>query len=81
METQQAISSARLQAKIGSKQRVIIDGIDEASDRLITRTTADAPEIDGIALIDAEGDFALGDFIDVEITDADEYDLYGRQIP
>ena len=61
-------------------QRVIIDGVDETSDRLITRTAADAPEIDGVAFIEADGDFALGDFIDVEITDADDYDLYGRTI-
>ena len=76
MEKQQQISSQRLNKKIGTRQTVIIDGIDEASDRLIGRTKGDAPEIDGQVFIEADGDFALGDRVEVNITDADEYDLY-----
>ena len=82
MEKQQGISAARLQAKIGSTQKVIIDGIDEENDRLIGRSTADAPEIDGSVFInDIEGIESLGlkpgDMIDVSIENADEYDLWG----
>lgn len=80
MEKQQTISAQRLQAKIGSQQTVIIDGIDEENDRLIGRSKADAPEIDGVVYIEADGEFGLGDFMQVEITDADDYDLYGKQI-
>ncbi|MCH1488019.1 MAG: 30S ribosomal protein S12 methylthiotransferase RimO, partial [Pseudomonadales bacterium] len=80
MEKQQAISVARLQRKVGSRQTVIIDGIDEERDCLIARSKADAPEIDGVVYVDADGDFSVGDFIEVEITSADEYDLYGKII-
>lgn len=80
MERQQAISAARLQRKVGSRQTVIIDGIDEERDCLIARSKADAPEIDGVVYVDADGDFSVGDFIEVEITSADEYDLYGKII-
>ncbi|MFB1002180.1 MAG: 30S ribosomal protein S12 methylthiotransferase RimO [Pseudomonadales bacterium] len=78
MEKQQGISAARLQAKIGSTQKVIIDGIDEENDRLIGRSTADAPEIDGLVHIEADGEFKPGDFVDVKIDNADDYDLYGK---
>ena len=78
MEKQQIISAARLQAKIGSTQKVIIDGIDEDNDRLIGRSSADAPEIDGLVHIEADGEFSPGDFVDVNIDDADDYDLYGH---
>ena len=78
MEKQQTISAARLQAKIGSTQKVIIDGIDEENDRLVGRSSADAPEIDGLVHIEADGEFSAGDFVDVRIDDADDYDLYGH---
>ena len=78
MEKQQTISAARLQAKIGSTQKVIIDGIDEENDRLVGRSSADAPEIDGLVHIEADGEFSAGDFVDVKIYDADDYDLYGH---
>jgi len=78
MEKQQGISAARLQAKIGSTQQVIIDGIDEENDRLIGRSSADAPEIDGLVHIEADGEFKPGDFVDVKIDNADDYDLYGK---
>jgi len=78
MEKQQGISAARLQAKIGSTQKVIIDGIDEENDRLIGRSSADAPEIDGLVHIEADGEFKPGDFVDVKIDNADDYDLYGK---
>jgi len=78
MEKQQGISAARLHAKIGSTQKVIIDGIDEENDRLIGRSSADAPEIDGLVHIEADGEFKPGDFVDVKIDNADDYDLYGK---
>lgn len=78
MATQQVISAKRLQNKIGSTQKVIIDGIDEENDRLIGRSMADAPEIDGLVHIEADGEFSPGDIVSVQIDDADEYDLYGH---
>ncbi len=78
METQAKISAAKMQAKIGKRMTVLIDGHDEEG--LIARSSADAPEIDGIVYIDSDKELKIGDFIDVEITNADEYDLWGSEI-
>ena len=78
MEKAQAISEAKLAAKVGQRMDVIIDDIDE--DGIATcRTKADAPEIDGNIFID-EGTEALkvGQIVSVEVDEAGEYDLWGR---
>ncbi|SHG53944.1 30S ribosomal protein S12 methylthiotransferase RimO [Cognatishimia maritima] len=80
MQKAQAISEAKLAAKVGSLQQVIVDDIDE--DGIATcRTKADAPEIDGNLFIDegTEGLF-VGDLVTVEVDEAGEYDLWGRLI-
>jgi ribosomal protein S12 methylthiotransferase len=76
MEKCAAISAAKLQAKIGSEQRVLIDAVDEDGGAT-GRSQADAPEIDGeVHLRDAKG-LSVGDFTTVQIEDADEHDLFG----
>jgi ribosomal protein S12 methylthiotransferase len=77
MEKAQAISEAKLAAKIGQVMQVIVDEVDE--DGATCRTKADAPEIDGNLFID-EGFEALnpGDIVTVEVEEAGEYDLWGR---
>jgi ribosomal protein S12 methylthiotransferase len=78
MEKAQAISEAKLAAKVGRTLEVIVDEIDE--DGIATcRTWADAPEIDGNLFID-EGTAALtvGDIVRVEVDEAGDYDLWGR---
>ncbi|WP_417275297.1 30S ribosomal protein S12 methylthiotransferase RimO [Celeribacter halophilus] len=77
MEKAQAISEAKLEAKVGTIQQVIVDDIDE--DGIATcRTKADAPEIDGNLFIDegTEG-LSVGDLVTVEVDEAGEYDLWG----
>ncbi|WP_417249366.1 30S ribosomal protein S12 methylthiotransferase RimO [Celeribacter sp.] len=77
MEKAQAISEAKLAAKVGTVQQVIVDDIDE--DGIATcRTKADAPEIDGNLFIDegTEG-LSVGDLVTVEVDEAGEYDLWG----
>ena len=80
MEVQERISAAKLQAKVGSIQTVLVDELVEGEDgsiQAIARTKADAPEIDGVVyLADAEG-LNPGDFVEVEIYDADGHDLWG----
>ncbi|WP_375175469.1 30S ribosomal protein S12 methylthiotransferase RimO [Pseudooceanicola sp.] len=80
MEKAQAISEAKLAAKVGTLQQVIVDEIDEDG-VAICRTKADAPEIDGNLFIDerTEG-LAPGDFVTVEVDEASEYDLWGRRV-
>jgi ribosomal protein S12 methylthiotransferase len=78
MQHQQAISLAKLQAKIGSQIDVIVD---EVSRKLITaRSKYDAPEIDGSVFIKNMGqhdNIQIGDIISVNIIDCKDYDLYG----
>jgi ribosomal protein S12 methylthiotransferase len=77
MAKAQAISEAKLAAKVGKTLEVIVDDIDE--DGIATcRTWADAPEIDGNLFIDegAEG-LAVGDVVKVVVEEAGEYDLWG----
>ena len=80
MERQAAISAARLEAKIGSVQRCLVDLLEDGI--AVARSSADAPEIDGLVHIqnaEAAG-LRVGDFVDVEITDSDEHDLFGDAI-
>ncbi len=74
MLKQAAISAARLQAKIGSRQQVIIDALSDNG--AIGRSRADAPDIDGLVYIENAGDASIGDLMDVTITAADEHDLW-----
>ena len=77
MEKAQAISEAKLAAKVGTRQPVIVDSVD--AEGATCRTMADAPEIDGNLYID-EGFAALspGDIVTVTVDEAGEYDLWGR---
>ncbi|WP_368186792.1 30S ribosomal protein S12 methylthiotransferase RimO [Aestuariibius sp. HNIBRBA575] len=78
MEKAQAISEAKLAAKVGKTLDVIVDDID--SDGIATcRSKADAPEIDGNLFIDVgtEG-LSVGDIVSVEVDEAGEYDLWGK---
>ncbi len=80
MERQAAISAARLEAKIGSVQRCLVDLLEDGI--AVARSSADAPEIDGLVHIQngEEAGLRVGDFVDVEITDSDEHDLFGDAI-
>jgi ribosomal protein S12 methylthiotransferase len=78
MERQAAISADRLEAKVGTVQRCLVDAMD--GELAIARSRFDAPEIDGLVQIQ-DGRFAglkPGDFVDVEILGSDEHDLFGE---
>ncbi|MCA1928827.1 MAG: TRAM domain-containing protein, partial [Pararheinheimera sp.] len=75
METQQRISAARLQSKIGRTIKVLIDEVDDEG--AIGRSFADAPEIDGAVYLNGETSLKPGDLVDVVVEEADEYDLWG----
>ncbi|MBU1437963.1 MAG: 30S ribosomal protein S12 methylthiotransferase RimO, partial [Gammaproteobacteria bacterium] len=79
METQQRISAARLQAKIGRTIQVLIDEVDDEG--AVGRSFADAPEIDGAVYLNGLMDVKPGDVISAVVDAADEYDLWAtRQI-
>ncbi len=74
MELQQQISAEKLQEKIGSTIEVLIDEVDEQG--AIGRSMGDAPEIDGKVYLDGASDLQPGDFVEGEVTGADDYDLW-----
>ena len=78
MAHQAEISAARLQLKVGRKGRVIIDEVVEEG--AVGRSEADAPEIDGQVFIDGATHLKIGDIVDVEFEEADEYDLWAKLI-
>jgi len=76
MERAAAISASRLQGRIGRRLRVLVDRIEDGI--AIARSAGDAPEIDGVVRVAASAATRPGEFIDVDITAADSYDLRGR---
>ena len=80
MAKAQGISEAKLAAKVGTRQEVIVDEVD-AEGIATCRTKADAPEIDGNLFIDEDaGALSPGDIVTVEVDEASEYDLWGRLV-
>lgn len=74
MALQQSISSQKLQQKVGSTQTVLIDSVSETGS--IGRTVADAPEIDGVVHLPGITELKAGDWVEADITGADDYDLW-----
>ena len=81
MEVQSRISAERLARKIGQTLPVIIDECEDEDGVAIGRTTADAPEIDGIIYVTTDGHLNPGDIVNVRVTANEEYDLVGRHVP
>ncbi len=83
MATQGRISAARLAAKVGSTQSVLIDSVEEQRRGrrrqvvAIGRSAADAPEIDGVVVVEDGASLLPGSFAQVTITAASEHDLRG----
>ena len=79
MDVQEDISAELLAAKIGREITVLVDEVDEEG--TIARSSADAPEIDGLVVINDCFDAEPGDFLQVRVLDADEHDLYAEVLP
>ena len=79
MAKQAAISEAKLKTRIGKTLDIIID---EVGDELVGRSSADAPDIDGLVYVDAAKghDVQVGDIVKVKITGADAYDMDGELV-
>ena len=78
MATQAKISAAKLERKIGSTLKALVDHVD--ADGAIARTSADAPEIDGVLRIRDGSKLKPGQFVDVLVEASDEHDLSGRLV-
>lgn len=80
MEVQQNISREKHRAFIGKTVEVVVEGLSEETDLLLQgRTSQQAPDIDGVVLIN-DGQAKIGEFVKVKITESMEYDLIGEII-
>ena len=79
MKIQSEISWEQNQKKVGKIYRCVIDR--KHGEQFVGRTEIDSPDVDNEVLIDAKKYYLkLGDFTDVKITDATDFDLYGIPI-
>ncbi len=78
MQHQAAISTQRLQARVGRQETVIIDEV--VAEGAVARSRADAPEIDGQVFIDDATHLSVGDWANVIIEEADEHDLWAHLV-
>ncbi len=79
MEVQQGISFEINQKKVGNTYKVLVDR--KEGNYFVGRTEADSPEVDNEVLVEAKNDFVrIGDFANVKIDKAEEFDLYGKLI-
>lgn len=78
MAVQQDISWSLNQAKIGNTYKVLFDR--KEGGYFIGRTEFDSPEVDNEVLISAEQYVRVGDFANVQIENAEEFDLYGKLV-
>lgn len=79
MALQCAISLEHNQAKVGQVMEVLVEGQDEDGS-YIGRTKYDAPDVDNGVLFTSSRQLEPGDFVQVEIIDAFDYDLVGREV-
>jgi ribosomal protein S12 methylthiotransferase len=79
MAIQQDISLAKNQAKVGKTFKVLFDC--KEGGYFVGRTEGDSPEVDNEVLVAADGYYArVGDFANVRIVEAQEFDLFGEII-
>ena len=80
MRVQLAVSEKLLKEKIGAQIEVLCEGYDTVSGVYFGRSRADAPDVDGKVYFTAEKKIPEGRFVQVEITEALDYDLFGRAL-
>lgn len=76
MAHQAEISAQRLQHRLGRIETVLVDEVVEEG--AVARSKADAPEIDGQVFIDGATHLKVGDFVEVELEEADDHDLWAH---
>ncbi|MDD4312042.1 MAG: 30S ribosomal protein S12 methylthiotransferase RimO [Eubacteriales bacterium] len=76
MQTQQPISRARNERRVGQVVDVLIEGIE--NDRYFGRSYAEAPDVDGKVYLERADDLIIGSYMPVRLTRAEEYDMIGK---
>ena len=80
MQTQLTVNEDIISSKVGETLTVLCDGFDTIADIYYGRTYADAPDVDGRVYFKSARPVCVGEFVDVEITEAMDYDLVGEAI-
>jgi ribosomal protein S12 methylthiotransferase len=78
MEVQVKISADKLQRKVGKTLTALVDSVEGGM--AVARSSADAPEIDGVVYVEGAGNLKPGDFCRVRVTRAGEHDLWGKPV-
>jgi len=78
MRVQEKISARRLKRKVGKTVKVLVDEVNPEG--AVGRSSADAPEIDGVVHIEGAGKLAPGDWAQVRVFRSDAHDLFARPV-
>lgn len=78
MTFQSEISAQKLRRRIGQRETVLIDRVEDGT--VVARSRSDAPEIDGVVYINSAKRYVPGEFIEVDIIDSTEHDLIARPV-
>ena len=78
MEAQAKISLEKLKARIGTAMDVMVDGFDTEMNLYYGRTYGESPDVDGLVYFGSMAYPKPGDILSVQILDANEHDMYGR---
>ncbi len=80
MQTQLTVNEDRIEKLVGSTVKVLCDGFDTIADIYYGRTYADAPDVDGRVYFKSLKKVEAGEFVDVEVHEALDYDLVGQAV-
>ena len=78
MEIQQMVSLNNLKNRVGNTYECIVENITEDGEYYVTRSYMDVPSEDGVIYVKYNPEYMINEFVNVKITDSDEYDLYGE---
>ncbi len=78
MQRQKEISAQICESFVGKTMTVLVEGQLPGEAVYCTRSFRDAPDIDGLVFVQSDVELLTGDMVEVEITAAADYDLYGR---
>ncbi len=78
MQLQEEVSAERLARKVGKTLQVLVDEVDDEG--AIARSSADAPEIDGLVYIENGQSLKVGEFASVRVTHTDTHDLWAKMV-
>ena len=78
MATQARISARRLKAKVGKRMRVLVDRVEGG--KAVARSSADAPEIDGVVHVAGAARMKPGEFVEVQVKRSDAHDLWAAPV-